>query len=475
MMAAAYQAPEEYKQELDREKQFTAKLLKEKNELELKLKLKDQLIQAQQANVMMQEQNHLLGRKLESRQSQLDLKEEQLKRAWRHKELIEQSIMSKYLLQTLQDISTPVVSYLGDLDNKSDEENDDEEDNEDPAGTSGHQGPDDGDNDDADLLGTGPSTGALIDPPPPSTSHTDPLATTGTDVDHSHDTGAAEGQQDTTALLTHKKRSVAMVPSSSKEMAISTALVSSTRMEMTISTMVSSIGIETTKSTAMVPSRKGKEKAIIDSTDSLSIANPWLYKEFRLAEQVQLKEYLKADDMFSDMKRLADLYNGVKNTMRDGLSQLKSAQDTWDQKLQHILDFSTSSSTLSHKPMTIEYQEKNIKNMIHVIRVFKRMMSQENDILINYFELMPDPPALLYAMCMEETELPRFYSALYPPHTEPADQMTYIQIVEQIGEWWGKAKALWKEWIAVINEVEQKKTVKEFKTSVGEFGAGMRS
>ncbi|MCO5582082.1 hypothetical protein L7F22_035973 [Adiantum nelumboides] len=103
------------------------------------------------------------------------------------------------------------------------------------------------------------------------------------------------------------------------------------------------------------------------------------------------------------------------------------------------------------------------------------MLSQENDILINYFELMPDPPALLYVMQMEEAELPRFYPALCPPYTEPADQLTYIQIVEQIGDWWEKAEGLWKEWITVINEVEQKKTVKEFKTLVGEFKAGMQS
>ncbi|MCO5610539.1 hypothetical protein L7F22_064778 [Adiantum nelumboides] len=177
--------------------------------------------------------------------------------------------MFKYLLQTLQDIDTPqgnitlkiadaqqwidkvhtdledkaetftqalvneaVASYLGYLDNKSDEENDDNEDkdeehDEDPACTSGYQGPDDDDNDDADLPGTGPSGGASIDPPPPSTSHTDPPASTGTDVDHPHDTGATRGQQDTTALLTYKKRSAPMVPSITKEMAISTDLVPS--------------------------------------------------------------------------------------------------------------------------------------------------------------------------------------------------------------------------------------------------------
>ncbi|MCO5594813.1 hypothetical protein L7F22_048847 [Adiantum nelumboides] len=151
------------------------------------------------------------------------------------------------------------------------------------------------------------------------------------------------------------------------------------------------------------------EQSSSSSSESLEDDSKKKKKEFHLAKQVQLKEYLQANDMYSDMQRLAALYTG------------------------------------------------------------------ENDILINYFELMPDPPALLYAMRMEEAELPRFYPALYPPHTEPANQLTYIQIVEQIGDWWEKAEGLWKEWITVINEVEQKKTVKEFRTTVGEFKVGMRS
>ncbi|MCO5570404.1 hypothetical protein L7F22_024125 [Adiantum nelumboides] len=197
----------------------------------------------------------------------------------------------------------------------------------------------------------------------------------------------------------------ALVSSTSKEMAIST-MVSSSGAEMAISTMVSSSGAEMAKSTAMVPSSKGKEKATGDSTDSF---NPWLHKEFHLDKQVQLWEYLQADDMNIDMKKLAALF------------------------------------------------------------------TRENDISINYFEFMPDPPALLYAMRMEEKELPRFYPALYPPHTKPADQLTYIQIVEKIGDWWEKGKRLWKEWLIVLNEVEQKKTVKEFRTAIGEFKASMHA
>ncbi|MCO5557065.1 hypothetical protein L7F22_010621 [Adiantum nelumboides] len=136
MMATASQAPNEYKQELEKEKQLNAQLLKDKADLEIKLTQKDQIVKpktfnctmlkrnsrkpnrsckdtefqllhAQHAKVMLQEQNQILGRTLETRQKQLDLKEEQLTKAWKHKELIEWSIMNKYLLQTLQDISTP--------------------------------------------------------------------------------------------------------------------------------------------------------------------------------------------------------------------------------------------------------------------------------------------------------------------------------------------------------------------------------
>ncbi|MCO5599458.1 hypothetical protein L7F22_053562 [Adiantum nelumboides] len=212
------------KEEAATHQQIKEKLAKEIIEIAALLKEMTEASLASQCNDARAKQP--LGMQTEK---QLDLKVEQLKRAWRHKELIEQSIMSKYLLQTLQDISTPqgnitlkivdaqqwinrvstdledkaktftqalvneaVVSYLGDLDNKSNEDKD-EEDNEDPAGTSRHQGLDDDDNNDADLLGTSPSRGASTDPPPPSTSHTDPPASTEIDVDHPRDTGALGG------------------------------------------------------------------------------------------------------------------------------------------------------------------------------------------------------------------------------------------------------------------------------------------
>ncbi|MCO5560886.1 hypothetical protein L7F22_014506 [Adiantum nelumboides] len=77
-------------------------------------------------------------------------------------------------------------------------------------------------------------------------------------------------------------------------------------------------------------------------------------------------------------------------------------------------------------------------------------------------------------MRMEDTELPRFYPALYPPHTKPVDQMKYKQIVEQIREWWEMFEGLWNEWKEVINTNEQKKIVKELKAVMVDFRAGMR-
>ncbi|MCO5590725.1 hypothetical protein L7F22_044700 [Adiantum nelumboides] len=110
----------------DREKQQSTRQLKEVNDLEMKLKLKDQQVQSQeerlkdmeeqlskaqkrvsvvlnveQAKVMVEEQCKHMNLKLNSRQQQNELKEEQLKRARRHKELLEQSILSKYLVQSL--------------------------------------------------------------------------------------------------------------------------------------------------------------------------------------------------------------------------------------------------------------------------------------------------------------------------------------------------------------------------------------
>ncbi|MCO5586483.1 hypothetical protein L7F22_040423 [Adiantum nelumboides] len=58
MMEAASRALEAYKQELDTDKQQTARLLKVKNEMELKLKMKDQLVQVQEQQLQnVEEQN----------------------------------------------------------------------------------------------------------------------------------------------------------------------------------------------------------------------------------------------------------------------------------------------------------------------------------------------------------------------------------------------------------------------------------
>ncbi|MCO5603016.1 hypothetical protein L7F22_057158 [Adiantum nelumboides] len=51
--------------------------------------------------------------------------------------------------------------------------------------------------------------------------------------------------------------------------------------------------------------------------------------------------------------------------------------------------------------------------------------------------------------------------------------MKYIQIVEQIREWWEKSEGLWNEWKEVINVSEQKETVKEFKAGLVDFRVEM--
>ncbi|MCO5547306.1 hypothetical protein L7F22_000754 [Adiantum nelumboides] len=165
----------------------------------------------------------------------------------------------------------------------------------------------------------------------------------------------------------------------------------------------------------------------------------------------------------------------VRINLRAGLSQIKVAREVMDLKVQKILDLTSSSSKQPLRPMTLADQEKNIGIMLNVIRLFKKvLLTQENEILINYFELMLEPPALLYAIRMEETELLRFYPALYPPHVEPANQMRYLQIVEQIRVWWEKFDGLWSEWKEVLSITEQKKTVKELKEDLIHFRAGMR-
>ncbi|MCO5566626.1 hypothetical protein L7F22_020303 [Adiantum nelumboides] len=96
------------------------------------------------------------------------------------------------------------------------------------------------------------------------------------------------------------------------------------------------------------------------------------------------------------------------------------------------------------------------------------------DPLSNLTSADDETPALMYAIRMEESELPQFYPTLYPPHTEPADQMRYLSIVEQIKVWWDKSDALWKEWQQVLSLTEQKQTVKELKDDSLHFKAGMK-
>ncbi|MCO5572788.1 hypothetical protein L7F22_026547 [Adiantum nelumboides] len=70
----------------------------------------------------------------------------------------------------------------------------------------------------------------------------------------------------------------------------------------------------------MVSSDKGKEMAISSADGSLSNVNPWIHKEFRLAKELQLKELLKVDSMYSDMEQISMLYTGVKQIRAQRIS-----------------------------------------------------------------------------------------------------------------------------------------------------------
>ncbi|MCO5553430.1 hypothetical protein L7F22_006951 [Adiantum nelumboides] len=111
--------------------------------------------------------------------------------------------------------------------------------------------------------GTGPSSrGASNEPPPPPlASQTEPPVSKGIEPEQTHTSGTAGGGQShtTAALMTYKKHSIALIPSD-----------------------------------------KGKEMAITSADGSLNTINPWVHKEFRLAKELQLKDFLKADDVYSE-------------------------------------------------------------------------------------------------------------------------------------------------------------------------------
>ncbi|MCO5584141.1 hypothetical protein L7F22_038064 [Adiantum nelumboides] len=177
---------------------------------------------------------------------------------------------------TMVGVNEALVSHLEDLKNQDNDEEEEDEDKEDHAGTSGHPGLDDNDNDnDHGQPRTGPSSrGTATEPPPPApASQPKPQMSKDTKLEHTHATGTSgEGPLQTfAALLKHKQRS-----------------------------------------TALVPSDKGKEIAISSANGSLIDINPWVNKEFMLAKELQLKDFWKVDNMYSDMERISMLYTRVR-------------------------------------------------------------------------------------------------------------------------------------------------------------------
>ncbi|MCO5614087.1 hypothetical protein L7F22_068368 [Adiantum nelumboides] len=145
--------------------------------------MEEKMLQAQQALKELEEHNRTLSMEVASSHKTLQVKEQQLERTKNHKELIEQGMMPKYLVQSLLDI-----------DNMDEEDEDEDDDNEDQQieGTSGHDhGPDNDENQDDPPSGTRPSVGgATIEPsnPPSSQSEAPSPASQG---DNQEDMGAA--------------------------------------------------------------------------------------------------------------------------------------------------------------------------------------------------------------------------------------------------------------------------------------------
>ncbi|MCO5597980.1 hypothetical protein L7F22_052069 [Adiantum nelumboides] len=216
------------------------------NEMEL------QLMNVQHAKVMIEDQNKQVSLKLDSKQKQTEIKEKQLTKSRRHKDLLKQIVMFKYLVQSLQDMSTlegnitlkiadaqewihwviadledkaetfthalvneALVSHLKNLENVDDEEEDGDEDQEDQASASRHPGFDDDKDDDQDQPRIGLSSGGTTTkPPPPPASQPKPPLSKDIEPEQKSATGIiGECQlQMFTALLTYKKRSTALVP-----------------------------------------------------------------------------------------------------------------------------------------------------------------------------------------------------------------------------------------------------------------------
>ncbi|MCO5595658.1 hypothetical protein L7F22_049703 [Adiantum nelumboides] len=208
-----------------------------------------------------------------------------------YRKLNAQTIKDPFLLPSTDMMLDEIVGHEmysfmdGYKDRDNDEDEEDDDDQEGQVGTSGHPGPDDNDDDDQDQPGTGPSSrGAATKPSQPPAPQSKSLRVPKeNEPEHRGATGTTGESQ----------------------------LHSFERM---IIPTTCSIGVLTYKKRRkLLPgSVKGKEMAIGLIDGSLTEPNPWLNKEFKLAKEIQLKEFLRADDMYSDMERICMLYAGVK-------------------------------------------------------------------------------------------------------------------------------------------------------------------
>ncbi|MCO5549145.1 hypothetical protein L7F22_002611 [Adiantum nelumboides] len=172
---------------------------------------------------------------------------------------------------------------------EGDDEGEEDEDKEGQEQPSGHSGPDDNDDDDQDQLGAGPSSGgAAIEPPPPPAFHSgSPPAPKENEPEH-------RGATRTTGRNHLQLSKNVIIPTEG------------------------SIGVLTYKKRKIIlfDFVKDKEMATSSIDGSLIELDPWLNKEFKLAKEIQLKEFLRVDDMYSNMERICMLYASDKQMVQ---------------------------------------------------------------------------------------------------------------------------------------------------------------
>ncbi|WP_129259393.1 hypothetical protein [Enterobacter cloacae complex sp. GF14B] len=81
----------------------------------------------------------------------------------------------------------------------------------------------------------------------------------------------------------------------------------------------------------------------------------------------------------------------------------------------HAIIEDQSSSSKGHRT------QMTVGEQAIALQITRKMMQQENQDVLNFLDFVSDSPILLYELPTKEAELPRFFPALYPQHSEPVD------------------------------------------------------